>query len=88
LSHFLMNLYGSMPGDAGAEAVVAFVREKLGEFLIPLGGDEPGETVQVALAETAEKSPRRVLNIALKPILKIHGKDVDFALQLALPEQP
>jgi type VI secretion system protein ImpC len=86
LSHFLMNLYGEIPVGGDAEALVAFVKEKLREFMIPLGGEQSEESVQATLAEIAGDSPQRVLNLTLKPILKIQGKDVDFTLQLALRE--
>jgi type VI secretion system protein ImpC len=84
LSHYLMSIYGEIPIDQGPEAADAFLKEKLYEFIIPFAGDTPAESVKTQVVEIAGDPPRRVLNLTLRPRLKLQSKDVDFSLQLAI----
>jgi type VI secretion system protein ImpC len=84
LSHYLMSLYGKIPAEGGPEALDSFFKEKLNEFLIPFTGEKPEDTVYTEIATAAGEPARRVLNLTLKPLLKLQGKDVDFKMQLAL----
>jgi type VI secretion system protein ImpC len=84
LSHYLMGIYNDIPAGDGSEAIISFLKEKLHEFLIPFAGEKPEETVRIEISEAAGDPARRTLNLTLKPLLKMQGKDVDFAIQLAL----
>ncbi len=84
LSHYLLNLYPEIPAGGSPEAIRSFFREKLHEFLIPFTGEKPEETVQASISEGEGEPGRRVLNLTIKPLLKLQGKDVDYTIQLAL----
>ena len=84
LSHYLMQLCGEIPADGGAEAVDAFFKAKLNEFLVPFNSEKPEETVRTEIAAAAGESNRRLLTLSVKPILKLQGKDVAFTMQLSL----
>ncbi len=84
LSHYLMSIYAQIPFDQGPQAMDAFLKERLHEFLIPFAGEKLGENVSTEVVEVAGDSPRSLLNLTLKPLLKLQGKDVDFTVQLAL----
>jgi predicted component of type VI protein secretion system len=84
LSHYLMSIYAQIPFDQGSQAIDAFLKEKLHGFLIPFAGEKPEETVTIEAVEVAGVAPKRMLNLTLKPLLKLQGKDVDFTVQLAL----
>jgi type VI secretion system protein ImpC len=84
LSHYLMSIYGLIPLDQSNDAIDAFLKEKLHEFLIPFAGEKPEETVSVQLTEAAGDPPKRMLNLTLRPRLKLQSKDFDFTVQLAL----
>jgi hypothetical protein len=79
-----MRIYEEMPADGGPEALDAFLKEKLNEFLVPFTGEKPEDTIHTEIAAAAGDPPRRVLSLTLKPLLKLQGKDVDFKMQLAL----
>jgi len=84
LSHYLMDIYGQIPFDQGPQAMDIFLKERLHEFLIPFAGEALGENVSTQVVEVPGDPPQRLLNLTLKPLLKLQGKDVDFTVQLAL----
>ena len=84
LFHYLVTLYPEFPAEGAAEAVVAFVRSRLEEFLVPFSGDQPGEAVHAEVVEAAGEPASRALQVTLRPQLKMQGKDVDFTLRIAL----
>jgi type VI secretion system protein ImpC len=84
LSHYLTDIYGQIPFDQGPQAMDTFLKERLHEFLIPFASETLGENVSTEVVEVAGEPPKRVLNLTLKPLLKLQGKDVDFTVQLAL----
>ncbi|MGA2262636.1 MAG: type VI secretion system contractile sheath large subunit [Acidobacteriota bacterium] len=84
LSHYLVGIYGKIPIDQGPQAIDAFLKEKLYEFLIPFVGEKPEDNVRTEIVEVAGDPPKRMLNLTLKPLLKLQSKDVEFTLQLAL----
>jgi hypothetical protein len=84
LTHYILSLYGQIPADGGSGAIDAFFKEKINEFLIPFTGEKPEETVQTEIIEAAGETPQRTLNLAIRPLLKLQGKDVDFTIQLGL----
>jgi type VI secretion system protein ImpC len=84
LSHYLMSIYGAIPFDQGPEAINAFLKERLQGFLIPFAGEKPEETITIEVVDGAGAPPKRMLNLTLKPRLKLQGKAVDFTVQLAL----
>ncbi|HYK91733.1 MAG TPA: type VI secretion system contractile sheath large subunit [Acidobacteriota bacterium] len=84
LAHYLMELYPQLPPvDSNPEGTIEFLRERLGAFLVPFLADKPEESVQLELTDTGGESKGKVLNIRLKPVLRMQGKEVDFTLQLA-----
>lgn len=84
LSHYLLGIYNQIPADGGSDAISAFFREKMNEFLNPFIGEKPEETVQADVVEVAGEPARRVLKLTIKPLLKLQGKDVDFTIELGL----
>jgi type VI secretion system protein ImpC len=84
LTHYILGLYGQIPTDGGSEAIDAFFKEKLSEFLVPFTGEKPEENVQTEIVEIAGEPAQRALKLTVKPLLKLQGKDVDFTIQLGL----
>jgi type VI secretion system protein ImpC len=84
LSHYLMRLFDEIPSNGGCEELDVFLKEKLNEFLIPFTGEKPEDTIHTEIEVEEGDSPRRVLTLTLKPLLKLQGKDVEFKMQLAL----
>lgn len=81
LSHYVASIYGQIPFDEGIEAIDGFLKPRLHDFMVPFSG-EPGEDVKIEAAEIKGQPLQRILNITVKPSLKLQGKDVDFTLQL------
>jgi type VI secretion system protein ImpC len=84
LSHYVASLYEHIPFGEGAEAIDAFLKPRLHEFLIPFAG-EPDESVRSEVAESKGEPLQRMLNITVTPNLKLQDRILDFTLQLAFP---
>ncbi len=82
LAHYLMELYPQLPDDP--ESAVGLLRDRLNAFLVPFLAEAPEESVLIEIVEPAGESKRKLLNLRLRPLLKLQGKEVDFTLQLAL----
>jgi len=85
LARFCGNLLDAAPAGS-PEAVVAFFRESLTEFLGGLGGAD-AVTVTETTAE-GPAGPRPMAEIQVRPVVPVEGKPISFTFLLPLGQDP